>query len=86
MESFIILSSTIASSILISNSIGEIKNFGMGVIFLLIQSFQNKEYQNWEYTIRKKLEIEMMNNENFENQIKEKYGLSINEFARALGD
>ena len=86
MGSFGLLSSASNSCVNMSNSMSEITEDGMRVIFLLIQSFQNMEYQSWEDTIRKKLNKEMMKNENFESQIKEKYGLSINEFARALGD
>lgn len=76
-------SSSSSSSNDISNSLGESSG---GVFLLLGNLFQNRMYEGWEDTIRTKIDREMRKNENLEKQIMEKYGLSISEFAKALGD
>lgn len=76
-------SSSSSSSNDMSNLLGESPR---GVVLLLSTLFQKTTYDGWEETIKSKLREEMRKNENLEKQIREKYGLSIDEFAKALGN
>ena len=73
-------SSDSSSSNSLSNSFGELVGGVVGVDYHLLKNKMGVEI------IRSKLRKELDKDSNLERQIKEKYGLSIDEFAVALGD
>ena len=76
-------SSDSSSSNSLSNSFGEVVDGVVGIAYYLLR---NMMAQSWVETIRLKLRKELDKDSNLERQIKEKYGLSIDEFAVVLGD
>ena len=76
-------SSNSSSSNSLSNSFGEVVDGVVGIAYYLLR---NMMAQSWVETIRLKLRKELDKDSNLERQIKEKYGLSIDEFAVVLGD
>lgn len=65
-----------------SNSLSDL----IGAFYQLSKLFENKGHYGWENAIKEKLRLEQMTNQNLEKQINEKYGLSMDKFAQALGD
>jgi hypothetical protein len=75
--------SSSSSSNSLSNSFSELVGGVVGIAYYLLK---NRMDVGWEDTIREKLRKEMDKNPNLERQIEEKFKVSLNEFAVALGD
>ena len=76
-------SSDSSSSNSLSNSFGELVGGVVGIAYYLLKG---KMDLGWADTIRSKLRKEMDKNSDLERQIQEKYKVSLDEFAVALGD